>query len=93
MTVGQELCKISPFRLFHNHMTIEPVIEIFGEYNSHVRDRLRQVIFEEFSKSNKYGLVFTFLWAFDAIEDWNYVNWVKEIFERKYFHVLQSYPR
>ena len=33
MTVGQELMKISDFRLFHNHMMIEPVIEIFGEYN------------------------------------------------------------
>ena len=81
MTVGQELCKITPFRLFHNHMSIEPVIEIFGEYNSYVRDRLRQVIFEEFAKSDNYGLIFTFLWAFDMEEDWNYVNWVKEIFE------------
>ena len=30
MTVGQELTKITDLRLFHNHMTIEPVIEIFG---------------------------------------------------------------
>ena len=30
MTVGQELMKITDLRLFHNHMTIEPVIEIFG---------------------------------------------------------------
>ncbi len=26
MTVGQELAKITNFKLFHNHMTIEPVI-------------------------------------------------------------------
>ena len=31
MTVGQELAKITDMRLFHNHMTIEPVIEIFGK--------------------------------------------------------------
>ena len=30
MTVGQELMKITDFRLFHNHMMIEPVLEIFG---------------------------------------------------------------
>ena len=30
MTVGQELAKITDLKLFHNHMTIEPVIEIFG---------------------------------------------------------------
>ena len=28
MTVGQELMKITDLRLFHNHMTTEPVIEI-----------------------------------------------------------------
>ena len=33
MTVGQELMKITDLRLFHNHMTIEPVIEIFGRYD------------------------------------------------------------
>lgn len=32
MTVGQELMKITDLRLFHNHMTIEPVLEIFGGY-------------------------------------------------------------
>lgn len=30
MTVGQELAKITPLKLFHNHMMIEPVLEIFG---------------------------------------------------------------
>lgn len=30
MTVGQELMKRTGLRLFHNHMMIEPVIEIFG---------------------------------------------------------------
>lgn len=30
MTIGQELMKITNLRLFHNHMMIEPVIDIFG---------------------------------------------------------------
>ena len=34
MTVGQELMKITDLRLFHNHMTIEPCIEIFGYYDT-----------------------------------------------------------
>ena len=65
MTVGQELAKITDLRLFHNHMTIEPVIEIFGYYEGKTVNRLRQVIFEEFSKSNNYGMIFTYVWAFD----------------------------
>ncbi|HKM33844.1 MAG TPA: AAA family ATPase [Lachnospiraceae bacterium] len=80
MTVGQELMKITDLRLFHNHMTIEPVIEIFGEYNSQVVARLREVIFEEFAKSDKYGLIFTYMWAFDQQADWDYIEHVKHIF-------------
>ncbi len=40
MTVGQELMKITGLRLFHNHMTIEPVIEIFGQFNPVAINRL-----------------------------------------------------
>ena len=80
MTVGQELVKITDFRLFHNHMTIEPVIEVFGNYNHKVNGRLRDVIFEEFAASDNYGLIFTYMWAFDCQSDWDYVEHVKSIF-------------
>lgn len=80
MTVGQELTKITKFRLFHNHMTIEPVIEIFGGYERKVVGRLRDVIFEEFAASDRYGLIFTYMWAFDCQGDWDYVEHVKEVF-------------
>ena len=69
MTVGQELMKLTDLRLFHNHMTIEPVIDIFGYYDSKTIVRLRQVIFEEFAKSDNYGMIFTFMWAFDQQAD------------------------
>lgn len=59
MTVGQELMKITDLRLCHNHMTIEPVIEIFGKYDSRITARLREVIFEEYAKSDNYGIIFT----------------------------------
>ena len=80
MTVGQELCKITPFRLFHNHMMIEPVLEIFGSFNGRVIQKLRHVIFEEFAKTDHYGLIFTFMWAFDMPSDWEYLDSVKKIF-------------
>lgn len=81
MTVGQELMKMTDLRLFHNHMTIEPVIEIFGQFDSAVTFKLRDVIFEEFAKSDQYGMIFTFMWAFDSSADWAYVEHVKSIFE------------
>lgn len=80
MTVGQELAKITGLKLFHNHMTIEPVIEIFGTYNHTVVNRMREVVFEEFAKSDNYGMIFTYMWAFDQPSDWEYVERVKKIF-------------
>ena len=80
MTGGQELTKITPFRLFHNHMMIEPVLEIFGAFDGGVIQRLREVIFEEFAKSDHYGMIFTFMWAFDMESDWAYIERVREIF-------------
>lgn len=81
MTVGQAVSRVTPMKLFHNHMTIEPVIELFGAYNGAVTERLRQVIFEEFVKTDNYGLVFTFIWAFDEPHDAEYVRWLSELYE------------
>lgn len=80
MTVGQELMKITDLRLFHNHMTIEPVIEIFGTLNRDAVNGLRRIIFEAFAKSNNYGMIFTYMWAFDQQSDWDYIESVMEIF-------------
>ena len=80
MTVGQELCKITPFRLFHNHMAIEPVLEVFGSFHGPAIHRIREVIFEEFAKTDHYGRIFTFMWAFDMQSDWDYLENVKRIF-------------
>lgn len=80
MTVGQELMKITGLRLFHNHMTIEPVIEVFGRYNGAVTSRLRDVYFEEFAQSDLEGMIFTYMWAFDQQSDWDYIEHVKSIF-------------
>ena len=82
MTVGQELTKITDLRLFHNHMTIEPVLELFGEFNVDVILKTRDIYFEEFAKSDKYGMIFTFMWAFDMKEDWDFVNNIVSLFEK-----------
>ena len=78
MTVGQELTKITPFRLFHNHMMIEPVLEVFGEFRSDVIAKLRAVILEEFGRTEHYGLIFTYMMAFDMPSEYEYVQRVKD---------------
>jgi hypothetical protein len=82
MTVGQELMKITDLRLFHNHMAIEPVIEIFGRFDGKIISRMRDVIFEEFAASENYGLIFTYMWAFDQKADWDYTEHVADIFRK-----------
>ena len=82
MTVGQELAKLTGLRLFHNHMSIEFVIEVFGSYNGKAINRIREVVFEEFAAGDAPGMIFTYVWAFDQQHDWDYVAHVKELFER-----------
>ena len=81
MTVGQAVSRITPMKLFHNHMTIEPVIELIGAYNGAATERLRQVVFEEFVKTNNYGLIFTFIWAFDVPYDTEYVRRLTKLYQ------------
>ena len=97
MTVGQELEKTTELKLFHNHMTIELVSPFFS-YGTESGKRLvklfRNEIFEEVSKSDLDGLIFTFVWAFDQKADWDYIDEVCNIFESKggdiYFVELEA---
>lgn len=82
MTVGQELMKITNYRLFHNHHMIEPVIEIFGKFNGSAVNKLRDVVFEEYMKTDNDGMIFTYMWAFDMQSDWDYVKYVSDKFEQ-----------
>ncbi|MCR5476336.1 MAG: GNAT family N-acetyltransferase [Lachnospiraceae bacterium] len=81
MTVGQELMKITDFRLFHNHMMIEPVIEIFGKFEGSVVAKLREDIFDAFLQSDQHGMIFTYMWAFDQPSDWDYIAGIAKRFE------------
>jgi hypothetical protein len=80
MTVGQELTKITEFSLFHNHMSIEPILEVFGYFHKNAIFRIRDVVFEEFAKTEKYGLIFTYMWAFEEEAEWKYIEHVCDIF-------------
>ena len=77
MTVGQELAKITPLRLMHNHMMIEPVLEIFGQFRGDVIHKLRTTVLEEFGKTDNYGLIFTYMMAFDMPSEYEYLAKVK----------------
>lgn len=85
MTVGQELEKITGLKLFHNHMTIELLEPLFGFSPEMWRlsNQFRTEIFKAVAKNEQKGLIFTYVWAFDQQDDWEYVNEICEIFESK----------
>lgn len=72
MTVGNEIAKRTGYRLFHNHLSIEPVLRFF-DFGSESFGRLvgefRRRIFEEVAASDLPGLIFTYVCAFDVPED------------------------
>ena len=84
MSVGQELMKITDLRLFHNHMTIEPVIDIFGYFKGDTILKLREIIFDDFVKSDSYGMIHTLMWAFNMKSDWEYVENLAKRFDEVY---------
>ena len=84
MTVGQELVKITELKLLHNHMTIELLTNIFNysrESFRRLNEEFRVQIFEEYSKSNEYGIIFTTTWNFDSKDDWDMMNRFMNIFQ------------
>ncbi|MDN4524187.1 AAA family ATPase [Fictibacillus fluitans] len=97
MTVGHELAKITGLKLFHNHMTID-LVHHFFDYGTKEGMRLvhsfREQIFEEVAKSDQSGMIFTYVWAFNEQEDWDYVDHVCGIFESRgaeiYFVELEA---
>ena len=78
MTVGRAICAQSDFRLFHNHHTIEPLLEIFGFGTPPFRvlDReFRRRIIEE-SAAGDIRLVFTLVWDLENPESAEGVRWL-----------------
>ena len=77
MTVGLELQRLTGLRLFHNHMTIDPVLPFFpfgsAAFSRLVRE-FRRRIFEEVAASDLPGLIFTYVWALDEPGDKEYLD-------------------
>lgn len=76
MTVGREIAARSDFRLFHNHHTIEPLVEVFGygtaPFNV-LNGEFRRRVIEEAARNN-LDLIFTFVWNLEDPADTAYVE-------------------
>jgi len=85
MTVGYELAKLTGMKVFHNHMTIDLILEFFPyghEKFTTLVSEFRQRIFEEVATSDLPGMIFTYVWALDQPGDKGQVDSYCEIFRR-----------
>lgn len=84
MTVGQELEKLTNFRLFHNHMSIELSQKLF-EYGDPgwnlLNQTIRSTVFDLFAKGDYPGLIFTYMCAFDLQSEFEYLQSIIDLFE------------
>ncbi|MEJ7576831.1 MAG: AAA family ATPase [Pyrinomonadaceae bacterium] len=97
MTVGYELAELTGLKLFHNHMTIDLVLNFFdfGQPQFHrLVSEFRKRIFEEVAASDLPGLIFTFVWALDLDSEREYIERSCNIFRERgasiYFVELQA---
>jgi shikimate kinase len=71
MAVGRAIAEASDFRLFHNHATIEPLLDVF-DYGTpaflRLNDEMRRRILEEAAAAD-VNLVQTYAWALEEPED------------------------
>jgi len=72
MTVGRAVCGLTGFRLFHNHMSIEPLLGVFDLDSPSFRrinTLIRREVIAEAVRAKLPGLVFSFAIDFDrAVE-------------------------
>lgn len=98
MTVGYELAKLTGMKVFHNHMTIDLILEFFPYGHkkfSTLVSEFRQRIFEEVATSDLPGMIFTYVWALDQPADKEQVDSYCDIFRRNganvYFVELEAH--
>lgn len=81
MTVGEELEKLTGLKLFHNHATIDYILQYFTwAEGTGLIQKLREDIMRKYAELKK-GMIHTLVWAFDMESDWEYVEKNHQIFE------------
>ena len=53
-------------------------------------------MFRNYAASSNYGMIFTYMWAFDHQDDWDYIEHVKDIFRpygTEFYYVELIAPR
>lgn len=76
MTIGRALAEQTGLKLFHNHMTIEPIIKLFpysSEEAKYLIGSFREAIIHTMLHSDMPGMIYTYVCDFNNAHDVNYM--------------------
>ena len=83
MTVGQEVARLTNMVLMHNHITIEPILEMFGTLDKKLLIESRDWWYEKLSKMQLTGVIFTFMINYDhLIKELSYLDHILSYFDK-----------
>lgn len=85
MAVGLALREKENYRLFHNHMTIEFVKDLYGYMNREARvlvNSLREAVFEDVL-DKEMNFTYTYMWGFNLESEYVYIDNLIRRFEEK----------
>ena len=71
LTVANELGRLTDFKVFHNHLSIEavkPIFEVGSDSIMKVIEQVRQAVIEEAARAG-IDLIFTFVYAWEEDDD------------------------
>lgn len=91
MAIGLALKEKYNYTLFHNHMSIELVVDVFGELNKNNKPlvkQMREMFFDNIVNQDLEGFVFTFTWAFNIDRDHLYIDDLINKFEKNDWKVI-----
>ncbi len=89
MAVGMALQEKFNYRLFHNHMTIEMVVDLYGDLSKDgfsLVSQLRESIFNHVVHQDLDGFTFTYMWGFNLESEHAYIDRLIQKFEAHQWH-------
>ncbi|HKG14659.1 MAG TPA: AAA family ATPase [Pyrinomonadaceae bacterium] len=89
LTVARELAKLTGFRIFHNHLTVDLVASVFefgGRPFVELREKVWLEVFSQAVAANLDGLIFTF--ALDRTVRRGFIERTREVVESSGGEVL-----
>ena len=89
MTVAESISKKSGIPMTMNHDSHDLAAKIFGWGHPAQKELSKKIRFDTFNAAinNNIDLIFTYVWAFDQKDDWDFVKTISDLFSGEIYIV------